>query len=228
MIHPAPIGLGLMCKPPRPGASKTRLAAGVGPEAAARLARAFLQDSAANARRACAEAHLAPAAFFRPEGAAAELAAILGPDWPLSFADCGDLGATMWLALSGLLAERPAGAMIMGADLPLMSPAAIARAAEALRAGDEASAVVMPTVDGGYGLIGVRSEAAAPLFAPMAWSTPAVLPETVARASRHGLALTVLAPERDIDDADDLAWLRAELAHRPSEAPATRAALAAL
>jgi hypothetical protein len=38
----------------------------------------------------------------------------------------------------------------------------------------------------------------------------------------------LLAPVRDIDDGDDLAWLRAELKTRPDDAPATRAALAAL
>ncbi|MFY8144777.1 MAG: hypothetical protein ACOVMT_13060 [Caulobacter sp.] len=47
----AMIGLGLMCKPPRPGVTKTRLAAAIGPEAAATLSQAFLEDCARGARR---------------------------------------------------------------------------------------------------------------------------------------------------------------------------------
>ena len=42
----ATVALGLMAKPPRPGLAKTRLAAGIGPEAAAAFARAFILDTA--------------------------------------------------------------------------------------------------------------------------------------------------------------------------------------
>lgn len=225
----APIGLGLMCKPPRPGTTKTRLAASIGPAAAARLSRAFLQDCAATARDAAEDCRLVPTAFYRPAGAAGELAPILGPRWPLVFADAGDLGATMLDVLGQLLARCPAGAMVMGADVPTIGREAIATAARSLRDGSERGVTIVPSIDGGYCLIGIRSlEATAPLFAPMAWSTPGVLDETVRRADRHGLDVTVLQAQRDIDEAGDLAWLRRELAARPDIAPASRAALASI
>lgn len=114
----------------------------------------------------------------------------------------------------------------MGADVPAIRAEAIAASAQALRDGDERSIAIIPSADGGYCLIGVRSvEAAAPLFAPMAWSTADVLGETLRRAGQAGLRVTVLEPERDIDEVADLAWLREELARRPQAAPATRAAL---
>jgi hypothetical protein len=230
--HP-PIGLGLMCKPPRPGATKTRLAAAIGADAAARLSRAFLQDCAAAARDAARQGALHPIAFHRPVDAADEIAAILGPGWPVVHADAGELGATMLQVLRHLLARCPDGAMVMGADVPLVTAEAIAGAARSLRAGDARSVTIMPSHDGGYCLIGVRcAQAAAPLFAPMeaplSWSTPAVLDETLRRARAHGLSATLLPRQRDIDEAADLDWLGRALATHPHAAPATRDALAAL
>lgn len=223
------LGLGLMCKPPRPGTSKTRLAASIGPDAATRLSRAFLEDCARSAREAAAIARLIPRAFFRPADGRQELATILGPDWPLTFADAGDLGATMVEVLAQELAECPAGAMIMGADIPLMGKAVIAEAAEALRASGPDGVVIVPSADGGYCLLGVRSLAAArALCAPMAWSTPTVLAETRRRADIAGLAIRSLAVQRDIDEQADLDWLKSELARDAIAAPSTRNAIADL
>ena len=224
-----PIGLGLMCKPPRPGESKTRLAATIGAAAAARLSRAFLEDCAGAALAAARSCRLETIAFYRPADAADELGAILGPAWPLRHADAGDLGATMLDILHGLLLRCPGGAMVMGADIPMIAAEAIAAAAHVLRQGDERSVVIIPSNDGGYCLIGVRSAAAAaPLFAPMAWSTSGVLEETLHRAQLAGLDPHLLPAERDIDEAADLDWLRAELDRLPGRAPATRLALAAV
>lgn len=225
----APIGFGLMCKPPRPGISKTRLAMAIGDAAAARLSRAFLEDCAAAARDAARMIPLDLAAFHRLGDAGPELAAILGPGWPLDVADAGDLGATMQEVLDQMLQRCPAGAMIMGADIPLITGEAIAAAALALRAGDARRVVIIPSADGGYALIGLRSlQAAAPLFAPMRWSTPDVLCQTLDRAEAAGLDVHLLPQQRDIDEVADLDWLRASLATSEAGAPFTRAALAAM
>ncbi|AVO47237.1 TIGR04282 family arsenosugar biosynthesis glycosyltransferase [Phreatobacter cathodiphilus] len=222
------IGLGLMAKPPRPGIAKTRLAAAIGAAAAADLAAAFLMDGAAIAAAAAGPADLCCEVFYRPADGAAEIAALVGQDWPMVFCDRGELGATMWDVLFRLLARHPAGAMVMGADLPLVPPAVLGEAAEVLRRGGERAVVVMPSADGGYGLIGVRSALAAPLFAPMAWSTAGVLAETLRRAGAEGLTVHLLPEQHDVDEPEDLAWLRAALAAAPGAAPATRAALARL
>jgi rSAM/selenodomain-associated transferase 1 len=217
-----------MCKPPRPGATKTRLAAAIGPQAAAALSQAFLEDCARAALDAAMETPLAPVAFHRPADAADELAAILGPRWPLTYADAGDLGATMFDVLRRLLDLSPAGAMIMGADIPLISGQAIASAARALRE-SEARVVLIPSADGGYCLLGVRTlAAAAALCAPMAWSTPTVLQETLDRTRAAGLTAHLLPVQRDIDEAADLDWLRAQLREGAPGASSTRKALADL
>ncbi len=218
MLSEAPIGFGLMCKPPRPGAAKTRLAAAIGPDRAARLARAFLEDCAAAAVAAAHLQWLDRAAFFRPADAATEIGAILGPGWPLEFADAGDLGATMHDILARLLQRCPGGAIIMGADVPLITGEVIAAAARSLREGDDRRIVLIPSV----------LQAAASLFAPMPWSTSGVLRETLSRADAAGLSVHMLPPQRDIDEAADLDWLRASLASGDATAAFTRAALAGM
>jgi rSAM/selenodomain-associated transferase 1 len=225
----ARIGLGLMCKPPRAGETKTRLARSVGAAQAARLSRAFLMDCARAARDAAEREGLTTLAFYRPADAADELAEILGPRWEMVHADSGDLGATMREALALLLARCPDGAMLMGADVPLIDGATIAAGARILRDGATHAVALVPSPDGGFCLVGVRCvAAAAPLFAPMAWGGRDVLAETLRRARAHGLATQLLPAQRDIDDGDDLDWLRSELETRPGVAPATRAALGEL
>lgn len=224
-----PIGLGLMCKPPRPGASKTRLAAVVGDAAASRLSAAFLRDVAAVCVEASVPAGLGLVACYRPADAQDELGAILGPRWRLRLADCGDLGPTMLDSLRHLLSRHPSGAMVMGADTPLLGADAIAAAASRLRGGDDRSVVIVPVADGGYCLIGVRSaEVAAPLFEPMAWSTGGVLTETLRRAQAARLDVTLMPEQRDIDEACDLVWLQRVIADHPGSCPETRSVLAAL
>jgi len=224
---PAAVGLGLMCKPPRPGASKTRLAAAIGEQAAARLSAALLQDAAAVCIEAAAQAGLGLLACYRPPGAEDELGAILGPRWPFRLADRDDLGASMLDVLRDLLSRHPAGAMVMGADAPLLGAQTLTATAAHLREGDDSTVVIVPAADGGYCLIGVRSaERAAPLFAPMAWSTSGVLAETLRRADASGLRVRLLPEHRDIDQTADLDWLRGAIADHPGRCPATRSVLA--
>jgi uncharacterized protein len=228
-----------MCKAPRSGSSKTRLSAALGADAAAALSRAFLEDCAGAGLAAARQSQAVAMAFYRPADAQEEIMALLGSGWTCAFCDHGDLGATMLAALGALLAKAADGAIIMGADIPLITPADILSAARALRAGGARRVVIIPSVDGGYCLIGIRSiAAAAPLFEPMAWSTPQVLRETLRRARQAKLDVTVLPPQRDIDDLADLDWLQAELRRQADEArqtgatalgaAATRAALARL
>ena len=225
----APIGFGLMCKPPRPGISKTRLASGVGADAAAKLSAAFLADCAQVALSAATLSPLVLTAFYKPRDGAKELGEILGPRWPLAFADAPSLGEIMSDILARLLSECPAGAMIMGADIPLIGAEVIDRAARELRDGTERTVVIAPSADGGYCLIGVRSHAATiPLFDDMAWSTPHVLDETLQRARSARLDVTLLDVQRDVDEVTDLLWLLEAIAEQPDRATATRQVLSTL
>lgn len=217
------IGYGLMCKAPRPGVSKTRLAVSVGTDVAARLSRALLEDSVAAASTVAQELKLELTAFFRPADAAAEISSILGTQWQLVFADAGDLGATMLDAFRKMLDCNTDGALMTGADVPLMSTRDITAACLALRHTHAKGLVIQPSWDGGYCMIGIKcAKTAAPLFDPLPWSTSAVYEATLDRARALGFSITVLPRQRDIDDVSDLNWLRAQLAHEQVQAASTR------
>lgn len=217
------IGYGLMCKAPRPGVSKTRLAVSVGSDVAARLSRALLEDSVAAASAVAQELKLELTAFFRPADAAAEISSILGTQWQLVFADAGDLGATMLDAFRKMLDCNPDGALMTGADVPLMSTRDITAACLALRHTHAKGLIIQPSWDGGYCMIGIKcAKTAAPLFDPLPWSTSAVYEATLDRARALGFSITVLPRQRDIDDVSDLNWLRTQLANEQVQAASTR------
>ncbi|MBY0338120.1 MAG: TIGR04282 family arsenosugar biosynthesis glycosyltransferase [Acetobacteraceae bacterium] len=195
--------IGLMCKPPRLG--KTRLAAGLGQGAAARLAAAFLADAAALAEEVALRAHAARMAFHAPPDAGAEVAALL-PGWDVRPQAEGDLGARMGAAFGALFAAGATKALLIGADAPTLPPALLE-----LALSHPAEAVLVPALDGGYCAIALRRASPA-LLDGIPWSTREVLAATRAAAARAGISLVELPGWHDVDEAADLPALRAGLA----------------
>lgn len=204
-------GFGLMCKAPRAGVSKTRLAPLLGAERAAALARGFLLDSAEALRLLAARDGVAPVAFHAPAGAGAEMAALL-PGWTLAPQPEGDLGARMEAAFARLFAPGIGGALLTGTDAPTLPPALLELLPAAIRAG--ADAALIPALDGGYCAIALARPLPA-LLRDMPWSDPGLLDATRARAAGAGLRLDVLPPWHDVDVPADLEWLRTSLAGLP-------------
>lgn len=102
-------------------------------------------------------------------------------------------------------------AIAIGSDLPQLGPERIEEAFGALVAG--ADVVLGPATDGGYYLIGLGAGALrAALFEGVAWSTAAVLNETLERCRSSGLAVALLPEEEDIDTPEALARFLARLA----------------
>ena len=120
------LGIGLMCKPPIPGVSKTRLAAVLGAERAALLAGAFLADSASLARQLATREHAALTGFYTPGDAGAAMAVLL-PGWALQPQSGGDLGARMGDAVARIFAAGADRALLLGTDAPTLPPAPSAR-----------------------------------------------------------------------------------------------------
>jgi rSAM/selenodomain-associated transferase 1 len=117
-----------------------------------------------------------------------------------------DLGARMHAALAATLAAHPpAGCLLIGTDCPALSPRDLQRAAAALAAHD---VVLVPALDGGYVLIGLRRPQPA-LFDGIDWGTPAVLEATRARIAAAGLRAAELPPLPDLDTAADYHAARA-------------------
>jgi uncharacterized protein len=186
----------IMLKAPVMGRAKTRLAREIGQVAATRFAR--------NAARA-AIARLSRDRRWRTLLAVTPDTAAAAPVWPRHCAAVGqgrgDLGARMDRLLGP--AFRPA--VLIGGDIPGVSPAMIAAAFRLLRGGD---AVFGPAEDGGYWLIGVNRRAPARgMFDGVRWSTRHALADTVANLPRARIRYA--ARLGDVDDAESYQRLAA-------------------
>ena len=121
----------------------------------------------------------------------------------------GTLGARMRHVFYQTMGERPA--LMIGSDLPTVDDQTIRTAAEALRNHD---CVLGPAVDGGYWLIGLTPPwrpALESLFDGIAWSTSAVMRQTLDAAKRSGLRTTLLDRRDDIDDVESLLRMMGEV-----------------
>jgi rSAM/selenodomain-associated transferase 1 len=217
----------LMAKAPIPGEAKTRLAAAVGHETAARIHEAFLKTSL---RTACDACHVV--ALMAPDEQHAQALRPFAPD-----------GVGVWAQRRpGLMAgiseafERAASAgavdVVVGeTDSPNLPQTHLRSAFELLeRPGP--GIVLGPCADGGYylvGGVGLDDAAARNLFEGEAYNGSTICQRTAERA--RGLGLWVeLAPEwYDVDTNDELQRLRAELDRAPEgEFESLRASLASL
>jgi rSAM/selenodomain-associated transferase 1 len=207
---------------PEPGSVKTRLARTLGAGAATELYRCFVSDLMAMLKRNGSPLHI----FYTPADAADRIAEWIGPGHRLTAQRGADLGLRMANAFREVFAQGARRALLVGTDLPDL-PAQRIFAGFSSLAG--APAVIAPTFDGGYCLIGFRAESfIGEVFEDPPWGTGGVLPATLAALRRCSAVPRVLAPWPDIDTVDDLAALSQRLRKSAAAAPATAACLAAL
>ena len=232
----ASAAIGIMCKAPRPGGAKTRLAAMIGAGEAAMLSACFLRDVAAAIDAMPAFLRRKPYAVYAPAGAEPELRSILPGSFGFLLQADADFGLVLFGAVQDLLAAGHDCVVLVNSDSPTLPTSLLVVAVEALR--QPADRMVLgPAIDGGYYLIGLKT-AHRHLFTDIPWGTADVARLTLRRAAEIGLEVMLLPEWYDIDDADTLAMLRDELAGRPlrvagdpppgSTAAATRAYLASL
>ena len=190
----------VFAKAPRPGLAKTRLIPALGAAGAAALAARMLAhtlDQALASGVGEVELCAAPA-----PGDAMWQGVELPEGLVLTAQGEGDLGERM--ARAGQRAgEAGAGVLLIGTDCPALDAACLRRAARALH---ETEAVIAPTADGGYALLGLRRFDAS-VFADIAWSTPTVAATTLARLDALGWSCTRLPLVHDIDEPADLVHL---------------------
>lgn len=202
----------VMAKAPVPGTVKTRLAATIGSEAAATLARAFLGDTLELA------AGIVPARVVLVLAGA--LSEPLPPGIELWTQGEGDLGQRLERCLSRALEGSPA-ALVIGTDSPGLAPE---RLREALGALDTAPAVLGPAEDGGFYLLGLR-RCPPELLADLPWSSADTATCTEARLCSRGFEVAKLAAWFDVDTPADLERLGHLLRLDPTRAPRTAALL---
>jgi rSAM/selenodomain-associated transferase 1 len=221
--------IGIICKAPLPGRSKTRLATAIGDVAASRLSACFLRDVAAAVDAVPEPIGRRGYGVYAPAGAEDVMRQLLPAGFGLLLQTGDDLGQVLLGATRALLLAEHDGILLINGDSPTLPPRLLVQAIEALREpGDRM--VLGPASDGGYYLIGLKHPHAH-LFTEIPWGTGTVARMTCERAAEIELATTLLPEWYDVDDIETLHWLRDELAGRSTRfrggglAPASRAFL---
>ena len=180
----------IMLKEPVMGRVKTRLAREIGWAAATRFARASARTTIARLGRD---------GRWRVLLAVAPDRAARARIWPPGIARTGQGGGDLGARMGRLLAPAQRPALLIGADIPAVTPALIASAFRALSGHD---AVFGPAEDGGYWLVGLGRRARLPgLFENVRWSSPHALADTL--AGIPGARVAFAARLGDVDDAAD-------------------------
>jgi uncharacterized protein len=202
----------LFARSPEPGRVKTRLAGRLTEAGAAQLYRAFLADAS--------RVYLDPRrwrsvllAESDPPGP--HLEALFPEPWARASQSSGDLGDRLDAAFRSAFRFGAPAAVAVGSDHPSLPRERLAEVFAELARGNDA--VILPAEDGGYCAIGLSSRVpVAAVFRDIAWSTPAVLGETVARLEGSGIRYRLLDAAYDVDLPEDLDRLRRDLAARDS------------
>jgi hypothetical protein len=188
----------IFAKAPVAGKVKTRLIPALGAEGAALLARRMLRDTAREAMKVnVAEVELC----LDPEPSHDDWRDLL-PAARLSWQGEGDLGERLARAAERGVAEEQR-AILIGTDCPQLNERRLRQACWELETHD---AVIHPTFDGGYALLGLARFDAS-IFSGIAWSTSSVARETMARIVALGWSLHIGATLQDVDEPEDLSAL---------------------
>ncbi|MEQ8625234.1 MAG: TIGR04282 family arsenosugar biosynthesis glycosyltransferase [Vicingaceae bacterium] len=182
----------IFIKNPILGTVKTRLAVAIGDEMALKVYNRLLEKSRNETQAVLAERHL----FYSKE--------IKNDNWSSNYFKKhlqveGDLGEKMRTAFETVI-EPNSKTIIIGSDCFDLTSEIIDEAFEAL---DKNDLVIGPANDGGYYLLGMK-KLTPELFESVAWSTDAVLSETLKRAKELELKVKCLQELIDIDNIDDL------------------------
>lgn len=184
---------------PELGRVKTRLAAGIGNEAALQVYRELLAHTQAVVAPLAAHKWL----WLAEAGPAADRTDPWTGYEPMP-QPVGDLGHRMHSAFAHAFDQGATATVIIGTDCPGLATAHLREAYAALETHD---VVLGPATDGGYYLLGMK-QLWPELFREKQWSTASVRADTLADAARLNLRVHQLPELRDVDTAADLAAWR--------------------
>jgi hypothetical protein len=181
----------IMAKQPRAGRVKSRLARKIGSPEATRFYRVTL---ARLLRAVGSDPRWTTVLAVAPDGAVDD------PVWPGGLSVIAQGGGGLGARMQRIMTVLPPGpVVIVGSDIPDISPRHIERAFRMLGDND---AVFGPAKDGGYWLVGLKRRPRMPrIFAHVRWSTKHALKDTL-KNCRHlsvGLAETLSDVDRRKD-----------------------------
>lgn len=200
----------IMAKEPRPGKTKTRLTPALTTIQAAALYEALLGDTIALLADLeyvdLAVAISPPESYPYFEKKTPTGTRLL----PIEGVDIGDC---LNQALGSLLDLGYQKVIAINADGPSLPEAYLYQAITLL---DEHDLVFGEGEDGGYYLVGLKQKHCI-LFEGISWSTPAVLAQSLQKATTAGLSVALTPKWYDIDTLQDLKRLREELPRLDAE-----------
>ncbi len=216
----------VMAKAPIPGAVKTRLVPFLSIDQAAKLARALLIDQLDHLKAiSTADLYLA----FTPQESKPLMRELAPASFELFPQINGDLGARMENVFATLFARGHKNIILIGADLlpvplryftqaftyldgkkspfhPPLAKHVLSRVEGGARGGfvgPQQRAVLGPSQDGGYYLVGLNQDQPA-LFEQMTWSHDQVLAQTIAKLASLRIPTEQLPGWFDVDTVEDL------------------------
>ena len=194
----------VFAKAPIPGKVKTRLIPSMGAMAAASLHKKLVFHSL----ETVTNSELGPVEFWCTPSTKHPFFELCAEKFQLKLhkQTDGDIGKRMAHAFDHTLRKVPS-ALLVGTDCPSLTQDDLKEAAKALAQGMDA--VIGPTEDGGYGLLGLH-RFAPELFAGISWGTVSVLKETRQRFRVLGWRWHELKERWDVDRPEDMKRLRFE------------------
>jgi rSAM/selenodomain-associated transferase 1 len=187
----------MFVKYPEKGRAKSRLAADIGEEIALNLYKDFVEDTTASLKQGEYSFRIC----FYPPDAHDRIIEWLGPGYSIMPQRGEDLGERMRSAFADSFSEGFSEALIIGSDCPDLPKEIIDKAFAALSSHD---AVLGPSLDGGYYLIGFKKDSFLPeVFSGIQWSTNKVFEQTIAILNNRR-KIYILPERRDVDTIEDL------------------------
>jgi uncharacterized protein len=210
----------IMAKAPRAGTVKTRLASSFSPEAITDFYCCLLEDTLALARSLDG----VEVAIMCPDSDVNELAQLASSEARVVAQEGEGLAAGLISVFAHFAGDRQKEGhqrriIAFNSDSPHLPCSVLEDAFETLAVRD---VVVGPTHDGGYYLVGAKASHPT-LFANDGMGTSSAMGRLLARARTLGLSVGIGEPFYDVDVADDLTRLAAELRLAPARAPRTAA-----
>jgi rSAM/selenodomain-associated transferase 1 len=203
----------IMAKAPKTGLVKTRLAPTLPPEAVTAFYCCLLKDTLALAR-SLGDLEVA---IMCPDTDVSELEQLAGKEASVVAQRGGGLAAGLTSVFARFAEPRQRRTIAFNSDSPHLPRSVLEDSFEMLAAHD---VVVGPTYDGGYYLVGATASHPT-LFAHDGMGTSSALERLLSRARALSLSVGFADSFYDIDVADDLARLAADLRLAPTRAPCT-------
>ena len=188
----------LFVKYPEKGKIKTRLSAELGNETTRNLYKCFVSDLIGTLEK---KRYTFKIAFY-PPASDEKIISWLGSEHSYITQVGRNLGERMQNAFKKTFLEGFNEVLVIGSDIPDITPSLIDKAFKALSNHDT---VIGPCFDGGYYLIGFRKEMfLSDIFKGIQWSTERVCKDTMEVFMKKGYKVCVLPKLRDIDRIEDL------------------------